>query len=701
MREATGVGFLRQGVGLASSVFLEQGSVANNARHIEPGYDGLESAPGVSAAPAAAGPESMVVLTDDADLLQTLSAIAPEDQIFRVGVEADLAGYLLENHAGVAIIDTASVTSPIAELAVRLKSQFPDLVLVVAGNLDDQAALAALVTSGTVYRFLHKPVSEQRVRLFVNAAWRRHGVEHAEIVESTATNLRRPVWVPVRRPSRKTLWMGATVAGVLVIASAIWLFARAVEAPAPAASGVPLPISAATNDAELEKLLARAGDALGRGALTSPPGASAVDLYRQALARNGEDPRARVGLGHVMEQLLDAAEKALLENRVDDAQRLTAVARTVQPDHVRVAFLTAQIGKERERALLAQARQAAARGKMEEAIAVLDRGRLTNGSSTLMSETRNELAQRKVEDSVSEFLQRANDRMRRGALIEPAQDNARFFIESARALAPNDGTVRQAQRQLGESLVAQARAAIAAGNADDADKWIEAAGDSGVSRDDIVSLTGEARRARIAAHAESMAKLSQSFNQRLSQGRLVEPANDSAKFYLAQLVEADANHPSTRLAREALSARFLEEARGSIARHDYARARRWSGEARGAGAGEQDAAAIERNIAAAQESRQRANEIISASSLQQTRYIMPEYPTAARQRGTSGWVELVYTVRADGTVGDVTVSAAEPAGIFEQAAMNAVLKWRYEVIRRDGQPVEQRARVRVRFAMEP
>jgi protein TonB len=63
-------------------------------------------------------------------------------------------------------------------------------------------------------------------------------------------------------------------------------------------------------------------------------------------------------------------------------------------------------------------------------------------------------------------------------------------------------------------------------------------------------------------------------------------------------------------------------------------------------------------------------------------------------------VDVVFTVRTDGTVTDVSVTGAEPAGIFEQAAMSAVRRWRYDPVRKDGRAIEQRARVRIRFSVE-
>ncbi|MEJ0036324.1 MAG: TonB family protein [Gammaproteobacteria bacterium] len=647
--------------------------------------------------------ESLVVLTHDGELLQTLRAVATDHDISAVGAEADLAAHLLDGRAGVAVLDTDSVTTPINQLCDRLKSQFPDLVLVIAGRHEDQGPLTTQITRGTVYRFLHKPVSEQRVRLFVTAAWRRHGVEHAEVLEATATNLRKPVWSPPKPPSKKLMWIGGTAALVLIVGAALIFSGGEKKGEVVSADAPVVATPRGTVDNELEELLKRADDAMRRGALVTPPGDNATELYRLAIRRNGGDPRGTAGLDRVLDRVLTATEQALLQDKIDDAARFVETARTINPDHVRVAFLTAQIGKERERALLTQARQAAARGNVEQAIAVLDRASLGGTSANVVAEARSDIAQRGIDNRVNDFLRRANDRLRAGALVEPAQDNARFFIESARAIAPNQSDVRLAQRQLNDRIVSQARAAITAGNAEEADKWVAAAGDSGVSQSDVTSLTRDVQRIRIAARADSMAKLSQSFNQRLAQGRLVDPANDSAKFYLTELAQAEANHPSTQIARQALGSRMLEEARGAIAKQDYAAARRWMSEAKDVGIAESGTAALEHDIVAAQNAgaRQAPDDIVNASSqLILTRSVKPNYPQAALERGREGWVDLVFTVRADGTITDIGVTAAEPAGIFEKAAMAAVRRWRYEPVKRDGRVVEQRARLRLRFSIE-
>ena len=643
--------------------------------------------------------ESLIVLSTDGALVETLQILGHDHDIFTVGAESDLAAQLIAEHAGVAIIDAQSVTSPVEKLTDRLKSQFPDLVLIVAGGIDDQSALAAQITGGTVYRFLHKPVSEQRVRLFVEAAWRRHGQEHAGVIEPTGT-------LPVLQPPRTALPPALLVGGGAALGAlallAVWFALRKPEVSHPTtpnASASDASLATAARDEVLESLLARADKALAAGAYVSPPEENAADLYAQARRRNANDPRAGEGLEKVIDKLLSAAEQQLLAQHIDEAQKLTDQARAIKPDHVRVAFLTAEIGKERERAVLMQARQAAASGHIEQAIAVLDGSKA--GRSSLVAEARRELEQKKFDDRVSEYLRKSAEKMRRGQLIEPAQDNARFYVESARAIAPNDAEVKQAERQLGERLVAEARKSLTAGNADQADRWIQAATDTGVSRDDLNSLTREEQRVRTTAKADAMARLALLFNQRMTQGKVDDPANDSAKFYLAQLVQSDATHPSTLLARQSFAARTLDEARGAARKQDYVAARRWLAEAHDAGADDASIADVNRDIAGTQNSaKPAAPEVVSAGSLQRTHYVAPTYPASAATRGLSGWVDVQFTVKSDGTTTDVSIVGAQPVGVFEQSAMEAVQKWHYRPVVRNGQTVDQLARVRVRFALQ-
>src|SRR6185437_859230 len=398
--------------------------------------------------------EGVVVLTRDEALIHTLRSIGSEYNIFTASTESELASHLLGDNAGVAILDASAICGPVDRISERLRAQFPELVLIVAGSVDDQSALAAQITNGTVYRFLHKPVSEQRVKLFVDAAWRRHGEEQSG--DAAAAPGAPP---PGERAGGTNMLVlgGVTVAVLAVVGGWFFLHKGAVPQSASPATAAAEPASAeATRDAVLEDLLTRAQAALASGALVAPPGANAADLYRQAERRNPKDPRGANGVEKVIDRLLSGAEAQLLAQHLEEAQRLTDLARAIKPDHVRVAFLLAQIGKERERAVLAQARQAASSGNLEQALSVLDGAARDGQHSTLVSEARQELQHKELDARVQDFVHRANARMRDGALLQPAQDNAQFYIESARALAPNDAEVKQLQRQLLDRLVGEA-----------------------------------------------------------------------------------------------------------------------------------------------------------------------------------------------------------------------------------------------------
>lgn len=57
--------------------------------------------------------------------------------------------------------------------------------------------------------------------------------------------------------------------------------------------------------------------------------------------------------------------------------------------------------------------------------------------------------------------------------------------------------------------------------------------------------------------------------------------------------------------------------------------------------------------------------------------VQPSYPPAAQTLGTEGTVELSFSVDSAGNVSDVEVVSANPAGVFEKAAIEAVSRWRY------------------------
>ncbi|NGP54210.1 energy transducer TonB [Thioalkalivibrio sp. XN8] len=68
--------------------------------------------------------------------------------------------------------------------------------------------------------------------------------------------------------------------------------------------------------------------------------------------------------------------------------------------------------------------------------------------------------------------------------------------------------------------------------------------------------------------------------------------------------------------------------------------------------------------------------------------VAPVYPQRALARGIEGYVVVEFTVTRAGTVTDVSVLEAEPPGMFEEAARNAALKFKYKPRVVDGEAIE-------------
>jgi protein TonB len=69
--------------------------------------------------------------------------------------------------------------------------------------------------------------------------------------------------------------------------------------------------------------------------------------------------------------------------------------------------------------------------------------------------------------------------------------------------------------------------------------------------------------------------------------------------------------------------------------------------------------------------------------------IAPDYPPRALSRGLEGWVQVRFTITATGTVKDPVVVNAEPKNIFDEAALKAISRWRYNPRVEGGVAVER------------
>ena len=164
--------------------------------------------------------------------------------------------------------------------------------------------------------------------------------------------------------------------------------------------------------------------------------------------------------------------------------------------------------------------------------------------------------------------------------------------------------------------------------------------------------------------------------------RSVDPANAG----LAQITQE-------------LGARLVGKGRSALTLQQYDAARSWLDEAAAIGYAAPEASAARRDLDAALAQQAFLANVVNANQLDLVKSVPPVYPRKAEQNGVEGWVELDFTVADSGAVKDVAVHAANPPGVFDQAAVGALLQWRYKPVLRDAKPAEQRVRIRIRFTV--
>ena len=80
--------------------------------------------------------------------------------------------------------------------------------------------------------------------------------------------------------------------------------------------------------------------------------------------------------------------------------------------------------------------------------------------------------------------------------------------------------------------------------------------------------------------------------------------------------------------------------------------------------------------------------------------LTPVYPARARMRRIEGYATVEFIVAPDGTVRDPVVTQSEPGDIFNDAALRAVSRWKFQPGSKDNLPVSTRVRQRVNFTLQ-
>jgi len=337
-----------------------------------------------------------------------------------------------------------------------------------------------------------------------------------------------------------------------------------------------------------------------------------------------------------------------------------------------------------------------------------------------------ELVADAVETTLDNPLRMAELAYDAGMLVEPEEYSAWTLYARVVKAEPDNATAVAGLTKVADDLVRRGETALDQGRFDDARSTVERIRAALPTHPGAKALaakiwpqvapqqpTAEALRpspvettrvARVEAPAparpavDPLAQANEAFASAMAAGRLLTPANQSAKHYVGVLMGANRDHAVTLRARETLSQEFLSRAAQSVEALDAEAAGIWIDEAEAlgvnvAGVTKARAALTEHLIA------MEAAKPLPASSLKIITYVAPSFPQRAIDRRLEGWVDVEFTVGADGSTRDVTVADASHESLFRREAKEAVEKWRFEPRMFMGRAIEQRSYTRMRFVL--
>jgi TonB family protein len=676
-----------------------------------------------AAAPASAGgqPASQpaadvtAITTSDEFLLELGQALAGAAAVRPVdSLEASLESLSKGKRAQVLVIDAREVANIRAAVDAAHAAQPRVVVLVFAENVGDKQ-LSASLKGSKVFALLPTAIDARKTQAVLEGAItaaisnKAAGASAASAAgaapqASLTIGAFRPEVEPAHagdggRRKLPLLIIAGVVAAALAGGGAYWYVSSSKTSPAPhvasaaspaAAPVVEQPPSADTSivHGKVDELLEKARLAMHERRFTEPTGDNALLYYRSAVAADGANGEARDGLQRVAAVLSSRFEEAMTAGRFDEAAQTLANLKAATPADERVAGFEQHL-------YAAEIAKAIADGNLDRASAYLRQAQQSPAvPADQVAKWRADIARRQEDVKVQRLSGLVEDRIRDGRLME-ADDSAKSYLQELQTAAPANVNTPRVARELGNALLRKAREAGLAKNNTEEERWLTEARAVGMKPGDILAFQKELAGARQKSAQADGERAIQAARDRLRDGRLTDPAQDSAAYYLAQVQSNDPSNAALPEASHELAGKLLERARSAVmagksADTDLAQARRW-------GADPKDVLAVQQlNAPKAGAATDPAS---LAANLKRTRSAPPDYPSAALLQHLAGSVTLEFTVDTHGETRDIHVVEATPPGVFDQAAINAVKHWRYAPMLVDGAAVEVPVRARMRFEL--
>jgi len=463
--------------------------------------------------------------------------------------------------------------------------------------------------------------------------------------------------------------------------------AAAPSTPAPAAP-------AALVKGNVDDLLEKARAAMREHRYTEPASDNALLYYRSVLGADVDNGEARDGMTRLAALLATRLEDSLASEHYDDAASALAAWKIAAPKDARIPPLETRL-------LQAQFNTALAEGNLERATAITHQAmQLGTVPGEQLAKWRAELARHQDDARLKRVADLIAMRIHDNHLLEPENDSAKFYFEQLKGQAgAASPEVRNAAHDLVAAYLRRAREAALGGHTSDAERWVTEARATGMSAADLASYQRDLTAARQHAQAAESERLVQLVHDRIREGHLAEPSQDSASFYLSQLADGYGDNAVVSPLSHDLATHLVERAivaagagQSAQADADLALAKHW-------GADPQTLQAVQQMGAGKAGAATVGAQVPAGYRPKRTRYFAPEYPDQAIEKHLQGSVTVEFTVDVNGQPRDAHVIESNPPHVFDRAALTAITRWRFEPLVINKVPTAVPTRTVIRFEL--
>jgi len=509
-------------------------------------------------------------------------------------------------------------------------------------------------------------------------------------------------------PPKRPWLVPAVIGGVLVAAVGAYLLSRSSSTeikPAPSVAAKPDKGSAtpagvvkspADADEKADALIEKAQQAMLDRHFIDPLAGSALSLYREVLVIKPDSGEARQGLQRLSEILIARVQSALDDRRFDVALQFLETARSIDASDKRLAALDEKIASLRAELGPAQILAAINAQNFDRATQLIDEAARTKSlPPAKLTQLRDEVRRRRDEFDVSRLLKLVDTRMQQDHVIDPHNDSAVYYLDQAKQAGAAGPALQSQTQELLKRLTQMAHTGIQQHNFNDVDRILTEMHGMNAPQAGITSLQRELTVARnsLAAQKPDQPQYLELAQARLAAGKLTDPDNDSALYYVNQLRAADPKNSGLAQITGAVQLQILDRARASLDAGDIEKSEALVQKASALGASS-DLDAINDRI---RQKRAAGNGLLQMpeQSLTRLNKLDVQYPVRALQSNVEGWVELSYTVGPNGAVSNVQVLNATPPRTFEASASKAVSHLRYQPVIQGGKAIAVGTQVRI------